>query len=156
MKIIVGCSFGIVTFQFDAFVCSKPLQDFNPGSSGNQTSLRRHEDNRSGDGVRDSASFQCPLLAMLCLLEPETLQEQLLTRLSAHWRSCRSVPGCPAGWSSWSLCSPPPSHHARRSLSAAPRPLVGTASCHSPVTTQYNHITALGSVQWQHWHQITW
>lgn len=61
-------------------------------------------------------------------------EEQLLTHFSVHWHSCLSVWGCLVGWSSWSLCSPPLSHHGRQLLSVAPHPLVGTTSCHSPVT----------------------
>lgn len=72
-----------------------------------------------------------------------TAEGQLLTRPSVRWYSCRSVPGCPVGWSSWSLCSPPTSHHAHQLQSAAPRPLLGTTSYRSPVTRESGSHTAV-------------
>lgn len=81
-----------------------------------------------------------------------TMWEEL-TRLSGRWCSCLSAPGSPGGRSSWRLCSPPPSHHARQRPSAAPRLLVGTSSCRSPARRQTaSHMPPLGSITHAHTH----
>lgn len=45
------------TFQFGASVCSKPLEDFSPGSSGNQTAFRCNQNNRSTGRMSNDTLF---------------------------------------------------------------------------------------------------